>query len=106
METGRAARVDYSTMSTIKYCIPLRSTSPSINRASHFPSSPQLDLKYAELELEHDKLQSERGGRATLVSEANAGLLEELERCSSQLKDTLRENGELKTLYLQVNTAV
>ncbi|XP_012550342.2 myosin-11 isoform X2 [Bombyx mori] len=59
-------------------------------------------LKYAELEMEYDKLRSEKGSRATIVQEANADLLRELEKYSSQLKDTLRENGELKTLYLQV----
>ncbi|XP_049885424.1 girdin [Pectinophora gossypiella] len=60
-----------------------------------------LDLKYTELEMEYDKLKNERGSRASIVQEANADLLRELERCSGQLKDTLKENGELKTLYLQ-----
>ncbi|XP_048478101.1 putative leucine-rich repeat-containing protein DDB_G0290503 [Plutella xylostella] len=60
-----------------------------------------LDLKNTELELEYDKLKSEKGGRATLVQEANADLLKELERCSTQLKEVLKENSELKSLYLQ-----
>ncbi|KAG6456124.1 hypothetical protein O3G_MSEX009579 [Manduca sexta] len=60
-----------------------------------------LDLKYTELEMEHDKLKMEKGSRASIVQEANADLLRELERYSGQLKDTLKENGELKTLYLQ-----
>ncbi|RVE45416.1 hypothetical protein evm_009934 [Chilo suppressalis] len=61
----------------------------------------KLDLKYAELELEYDKLKCEKGSRASLAQEANADLLRELERCGDKLKDTLRENGELKNLYLQ-----
>ncbi|XP_013186245.2 protein Hook homolog 3 [Amyelois transitella] len=61
----------------------------------------KLDLKYTELELEYDKLKSEKGSRASIVQEANADLLRELERYSAQLKDTLKENGELKNLYLQ-----
>ncbi|XP_028176619.1 centrosomal protein of 152 kDa-like [Ostrinia furnacalis] len=60
-----------------------------------------LDLKYTELEMEYDKLKSEKGSRASIVQEANADLLRELERYSAQLKDTLKENIELKTLYLQ-----
>lgn len=60
-----------------------------------------LDLKYTELEMEYEKLKSEKGSRASMVQEANADLLRELERYSGQLKETLKENGELKTLYLQ-----
>ncbi|KAJ0172223.1 hypothetical protein K1T71_012196 [Dendrolimus kikuchii] len=60
-----------------------------------------LDLKYTELELANDKLKAEKGSRASIVQEANADLLRELERYSGQLKETLKENGELKTLYLQ-----
>ncbi|KAL0819009.1 hypothetical protein ABMA28_008294 [Loxostege sticticalis] len=60
-----------------------------------------LDLKFTELEMEYDKLKSEKGSRASIVQEANADLLRELERYSAQLKDTLKENIELKTLYLQ-----
>lgn len=63
----------------------------------------QLDLRYTELEMEYDKLKSEKGSRASLVQEANADLLRELERYSTQLKNALKENGELKTLYLQVS---
>lgn len=47
-------------------------------------------------------MKSEKGSRASIVQEANADLLRELERYSAQLKDTLKENIELKTLYLQV----
>lgn len=72
-----------------------------INNKRYIPS-PQLDLKYTQLELDYDKLKSEKGSRASIVQEANADLLRELERYSGQLKDTLKENGELKTLYLQV----
>ncbi|KAM3961122.1 LOW QUALITY PROTEIN: chromosome segregation ATPase asterless [Aphomia sociella] len=61
----------------------------------------KLDLKYTELEMDYDKLKSEKGSRASIVQEANADLLRELERYSAQLKDTLKENGELKNLYLQ-----
>ncbi|XP_026761573.2 centrosomal protein of 152 kDa [Galleria mellonella] len=61
----------------------------------------KLDLKYTELEMEYDKLKSEKGSRASIVQEANADLLRELERYSAQLKETLKENGELKNLYLQ-----
>ena len=64
--------------------------------------SKQLDLKHTQLELDYDKLKAEKGSRASIVQEANADLLRELERYSGQLKDTLKENGELKTLYLQV----
>ncbi|KAJ2954789.1 hypothetical protein O0L34_g3094 [Tuta absoluta] len=64
-----------------------------------------VELKYAELEMEYDKLREEKGSRASMAAEANADLLRELERCSQQLKDTLRENGELKSLYLQVCSA-
>ncbi|XP_068619613.1 putative leucine-rich repeat-containing protein DDB_G0290503 [Battus philenor] len=64
-----------------------------------------LDLKYTELEMEYEKLKTEKGSRASIVQEANADLLRELERYSGQLKDTLKENGELKTLYLQVCSA-
>ncbi|XP_063896974.1 myosin-6 [Helicoverpa armigera] len=60
-----------------------------------------LDLKHTQLELDYDKLKSEKGSRASIMQEANADLLRELERYSGQLKDTLKENGELKTLYLQ-----
>ncbi|XP_022834016.1 paramyosin [Spodoptera litura] len=60
-----------------------------------------LDLKHTQLELDYEKLKSEKGSRASIVQEANADLLRELERYSCQLKDTLKENGELKTLYLQ-----
>ncbi|XP_035453203.2 myosin-11 [Spodoptera frugiperda] len=60
-----------------------------------------LDLKHTQLELDYEKLKSEKGSRASIVQEANADLLRELERYSGQLKDTLKENGELKTLYLQ-----
>ncbi|KAJ8711754.1 hypothetical protein PYW08_008708 [Mythimna loreyi] len=60
-----------------------------------------LDLKHTQLELDYEKLKSEKGSRASIVQEANADLLRELERYSAQLKDTLKENGELKTLYLQ-----
>ncbi|CAB3233435.1 unnamed protein product [Arctia plantaginis] len=60
-----------------------------------------LDLKYTQLELDYEKLKSEKGSRASIVQEANADLLRELERYSGQLKDTLKENGELKSLYLQ-----
>lgn len=62
----------------------------------------QLDLKYTELEMDHDKLKAEKGSRASIVQEANADLLRELERCSLQLKGTIKENAELKNLYLQV----
>ena len=61
-----------------------------------------MELKYTELEMEYDKLKSEKGSRASLVQEANADLLRELEKYNGQLKETLKENGELKTLYLQV----
>lgn len=61
-----------------------------------------MDLKHTQLELDYEKLKSEKGSRASIVQEANADLLRELERYSGQLKDTLKENGELKTLYLQV----
>ncbi|XP_045504125.1 intracellular protein transport protein USO1 [Colias croceus] len=61
-----------------------------------------LELKYTELEMDYEKLKNEKGSRASLVQEANADLLRELEKYSTQLKDTLKENGELKTLYLQV----
>ncbi|KPJ10760.1 hypothetical protein RR48_07766 [Papilio machaon] len=61
-----------------------------------------LDLKYTELEMDYEKLKTEKGSRASIVQEANADLLRELERCSGQLKDTLKENGELKNLYLQI----
>ncbi|XP_026735820.1 intracellular protein transport protein USO1-like isoform X2 [Trichoplusia ni] len=61
----------------------------------------ELDLKYTQLELDYEKLKTEKGSRASIVQEANADLLRELERYSGQLKDTLKENGELKTLYLQ-----
>ncbi|CAH2054469.1 unnamed protein product, partial [Iphiclides podalirius] len=64
-----------------------------------------LDLKYTELEMDHEKLKTEKGSRASMVQEANADLLRELERYNGQLKDTLKENGELKTLYLQVCSA-
>lgn len=64
-----------------------------------------LDLKHTQLELDYDKLKLEKGSRASLVQEANADLLRELERYSGQLKDTLKENGELKTLYLQACSA-
>ncbi|XP_045538046.1 centrosomal protein of 152 kDa [Papilio machaon] len=64
-----------------------------------------LDLKYTELEMDYEKLKTEKGSRASIVQEANADLLRELERCSGQLKDTLKENGELKNLYLQVCSA-
>ncbi|XP_023951401.2 putative leucine-rich repeat-containing protein DDB_G0290503 [Bicyclus anynana] len=64
-----------------------------------------LELKYAELEMEYDKLKSEKGSRASLVQEANADLLRELDTYNGRLKDTLKENGELKTLYLQVCSA-
>lgn len=64
----------------------------------------QLDLKYTELEMDYEKLKSEKGSRASIVQEANTDLLRELERYSGQLKDILKENGELKTLYLQVTT--
>ncbi|XP_034836032.1 uncharacterized protein [Maniola hyperantus] len=64
-----------------------------------------LELKYAELEMEYDKLKTEKGSRASLVQEANADLLRELETYNGRLKDTLKENGELKTLYLQVCSA-
>ncbi|KAI8437618.1 hypothetical protein MSG28_011877 [Choristoneura fumiferana] len=60
-----------------------------------------LDLKYTELEMDHDKLKAEKGSRASIVQEANADLLRELERCSTQLKGTIKENAELKNLYLQ-----
>lgn len=56
--------------------------------------------------MEYDKLKSEKGSRASIVQEANADLLRELERYSAQLKDTLKENIELKTLYLQVTTPI
>lgn len=62
-----------------------------------------MDLKYTELEMEHDKLKAEKGSRASIVQEANSDLLRELERYSGQHKETLKENGELKTLYLQVS---
>ncbi|CAG9793262.1 unnamed protein product [Diatraea saccharalis] len=61
----------------------------------------KLELKYTELEMDYDKLKSEKGSRASMAQEANASLLRELERCGDKLKDTLRENGELKNLYLQ-----
>ncbi|XP_059051808.1 centrosomal protein of 152 kDa isoform X2 [Achroia grisella] len=61
----------------------------------------KLDIKCTELEMEYDKMKSEKGSRASIVQDANAGLLRELERCSAQLKETLKENGELKNLYLQ-----
>ncbi|CAK1593904.1 unnamed protein product [Parnassius mnemosyne] len=64
-----------------------------------------LDLKYTELEMDYEKLKTEKGSRASIVQEANADLLRELERYSAQLKDTLKENGELKNLYLQVCSA-
>ncbi|XP_075984478.1 uncharacterized protein LOC142982064 [Anticarsia gemmatalis] len=64
-----------------------------------------LDLKHTQLELDYEKLKSEKGSRASIVQEANADLLRELERYSGQLKDTLKENGELKTLYLQACSA-
>ncbi|XP_047537466.1 putative leucine-rich repeat-containing protein DDB_G0290503 [Vanessa atalanta] len=64
-----------------------------------------LELKYTELEMDYEKLKNEKGSRASLVQEANADLLRELERYNGQLKDTLKENGELKTLYLQVCSA-
>ncbi|XP_013166273.1 PREDICTED: centrosomal protein of 152 kDa-like [Papilio xuthus] len=64
-----------------------------------------LDLKYTELEMDHEKLKTEKGSRASIVQEANADLLRELERYSAQLKDTLKENAELKNLYLQVCSA-
>ncbi|CAH0731881.1 unnamed protein product, partial [Brenthis ino] len=64
-----------------------------------------LELKYTELEMDYEKLKTEKGSRASLVQEANADLLRELEKYNGQLKETLRDNGELKTLYLQVCTA-
>ncbi|CAF4920578.1 unnamed protein product [Pieris macdunnoughi] len=64
-----------------------------------------IEIKYTELEMDYEKLKIERGSRASLVQEANADLLRELENYSAQLKDTLKENGELKTLYLQVCSA-
>ncbi|XP_061728224.1 GRIP and coiled-coil domain-containing protein 2-like [Cydia pomonella] len=60
-----------------------------------------MELKYAELELEHDKVKESRGGRASLAAAANADLLRELERCSAQLRSAVSDNTELKTLYLQ-----
>ncbi|XP_063380221.1 myosin-9-like [Cydia fagiglandana] len=60
-----------------------------------------MELKYTELELEHDKVKESRGGRASLAAAANADLLRELERCSAQLRAALADNTELKTLYLQ-----
>ncbi|XP_050672408.1 early endosome antigen 1 [Leptidea sinapis] len=64
-----------------------------------------LELKYADLEMEYEKLQSIATNRAGAAHEANADLLQELERYSSSMKETLKENGELKTLYLQVCSA-
>ncbi|GBP36145.1 Centrosomal protein of 152 kDa [Eumeta japonica] len=64
-----------------------------------------VELKYAELELQHEKLRAERTSHASLVQEANADLLRELERISSHLKETLKECAELKTLYLDVCSA-
>ncbi|CAG4965992.1 unnamed protein product [Parnassius apollo] len=64
-----------------------------------------LDLKYTELEMDYEKLKTEKGSRASIVQEANADILRELERYSAQLKDTLKENGELKNLYFQVCSA-
>lgn len=52
--------------------------------------------------MDYDKLKNEKGLRASMLQEANGELLRELEKYSAQLKDTLKENGELKTLYLQV----
>ncbi|XP_041982798.1 intracellular protein transport protein USO1-like [Aricia agestis] len=63
------------------------------------------ELKYAELEMEYEKLKTERGSRASLVQDANADLLRELDRYAAQLKDIKKENGDLKTLYLQVCSA-
>ncbi|XP_047988844.1 myosin-9-like [Leguminivora glycinivorella] len=60
-----------------------------------------MELKYTELELEHDKVKESRGGRASLAAAANADLLRELERCSAQLRSAVGDNTELKTLYLQ-----
>lgn len=61
-----------------------------------------MELKYVELELDYEKIKSEKGSRASIVQETNADLLRELEKYSTQLKETLKENGELKNLYLQV----
>lgn len=54
------------------------------------------------MEMDYEKLQNEKGLRASMLQETNGELLRELEKYSAQLKDTLKENGELKTLYLQV----
>lgn len=54
--------------------------------------------------MDYEKLKNEKGSRASLVQEANVDLLRELEKNNNTLKDTLRENGELKTLYIQVST--
>ncbi|OWR41620.1 hypothetical protein KGM_204970 [Danaus plexippus plexippus] len=62
----------------------------------------KLELKNTELEMDYEKLKNEKGSRASLVQEANVDLLRELEKNNNTLKDTLRENGELKTLYIQV----
>lgn len=52
--------------------------------------------------MEYEKLKTEKGSRASLIQEANADLMRELERYNGQLKETLKENTELKMLYLQV----
>lgn len=67
-----------------------------------FLSFRQLGLKYAEIEMDYEKLKNDKDLRANMLQEANGELLRELEKYSAQLKDTLKENGELKTLYLQV----
>lgn len=54
------------------------------------------------MEIDYEKLKNDKGLRASMLQEANGELLHELEKYSAQLKDTLKENGELKTLYLQV----
>ncbi|XP_072933382.1 uncharacterized protein [Epargyreus clarus] len=64
----------------------------------------RTELKNSELKCTELELELEKGvaSRAAQVQAATTELLRELERCSAQLKDTLRENSELKTLYLQV----
>ncbi|KAI5645752.1 hypothetical protein NE865_02022 [Phthorimaea operculella] len=62
----------------------------------------ELKSLYLQVRVKASFIIINKGSRASMAAEANADLLRELERCSQQLKDTLRENGELKSLYLQM----
>lgn len=63
------------------------------------------ELKYAELEMQHEQLKQSASRRKSLEREANSDLLQEVEKMATELKHARQESAELKSLYIEVCTA-